>query len=314
MWAKHLDAIRHVVRSTATGLAALDSEAPGLLGARAPRRFVACGSTAKGIDAALKDQGPGEAACLQSPAAFASARPSLDPSTLVVGVSMSGGSAEVVDVLQSAHRLGWPTLFLSREAGSKGLPRSLRLGFGGIGPRFLPLSACLLAHRLSGSGFGLDDLPPPSLEPDGPWPALAEFLESAYVSGKVPIFITAGDPFLGELLSSQYMEFLKRPSFHAAFPEWTHDLLWTLGPPAGNGFALVQLGQPEELSDRRAPRVAERLAGLGLPYLQAGELCGASRFPASRSLALSLILMAELAERLGLDPMAELSLSGKAQS
>lgn len=312
MWAKHLDAMRHVVRSTATGLAALDSEAPGLLGARAPRRFVACGSTAKGIDAALKDLGPGAAACLQSPSAFASARPSLDPSTLVVGVSMSGGSAEVVDVLQSAHRLGWPTLFLSREAGSKGLPRSLRLGFGGIGPRFLPLAACLLVHRLSGGSLGPEDLAPPCLVPEGPWPAMADFLESAYVSGKLPIFVTSGDPFLGELLSSQYMEFLKRPSFHAAFPEWTHDLLWTLGPPAGQGFALVQLGQAEELSDRRAPRVAERLAELGLANFQAGEVCGDSRFPASTCLAFSLVLMAELAERLGLDPMAELSLSRKA--
>lgn len=312
MWARHLDALRQVVRTTSSELAALDSGAPGILRAPAPRLFVACGSTAKGIDAALKDLGPREAACLKSPREFFALGRSPDSETLVIGVSMSGGSAEVVDVLQGAHRLGWPILYLSREAVPNGLPWSFRLGLAGIGPRFLPLSACLLAHRLYGSGFGLEDLPLPSLEPEGPWPAMADFLESAYVSGRLPIFITAGDPFLGELLSSQYMEFLKRPSFHAAFPEWTHDLLWTLGPPAGQGFALVQLGQPEELSDRRALRVAERLAGLGLPYFQAGEIGGASRFPASTSLALSLILMAELAERLGLDPMAETSLPGEA--
>ncbi len=281
----------------------------------APGLFVACGATASGINAALRDLGGTVPACIESVSAFLEILPRLDQTRPLVGLSMSGGSAEVLDVLSRAEGLGLPTVYLTHDTGHRGPERRLQLRLEGLGSRFLPLAACLLVHHFSGSDAYKGLLAPSSSRDEEAWPGLLDFLEASFRGGLVPVFISGADPFPAAVLSSQYMEFLKRPSFHRSFPEWTHDLLWTLGPQDRERLAFVQLGPQEELSDRRAARVQERLEGLGIRCFSAAATAGTAGagqgtpYPATSCLARGLALMADLAERLGLDPGLELGFS-----
>lgn len=273
--------------------------------------YAACGSTALGIDAALGDLGQGPRPCIRSPHAFSLLpRPGAEAAP-VIGMSMSGGSAEVLEILGRARLQGRDSLLVTGARIAMPGTRVLRLDLEGVPRRLLPLASCLLVHHLAGVGAGRHLAERP-LPPDEAWPGLSAFLEAAASTGAVPVFVSPGDPFLCEALSSQYMEFLKRPAFSLSFPEWTHDFLWTLGARESHRFRIVHLGAGEDLSDRRFHQVQERLGALGIPQL-ALEPPSGGRPPATALLVQVVALMACLAERLGIDSEAEGSFHAKEQ-
>ncbi len=268
-------------------------------------RFAACGSTARGVEAAQRDLPALEpriyrGLCDWDQSAGADPRP-------VIGLSMSGSSPELRDVLAKARATGARTLLMTGGDAGAASSGQLRLELEGVPKRFLPVVSCLLAQRCLGSsssaqlGAGLGA---------GGGPGFGElqaFLARAYSSSLTPVFISAEGSYPGELLAAAYMEFLKRPAFALAFPPWTHDLLWALGGGDSGRFAFVHLSPSGDLADGRFAKAVQRLESQGIAQLLLDGLPPwFPSFPNCSRLVQILLMFRSLAEDLGLDPDLEL--------
>jgi hypothetical protein len=308
------------IERTKGALSGLDAGLLAALRGAKSLAFAASGSTALGIETALAELPASKAPCFRSPADYEGAaaarggpREGRRPE-LVVGLSMSGRSAEVLEVLRLAARDGARTLLFS-ASGVRGVDSPIPLGFEGIPRRFLPLAACLFAEEIAGSGAPDRLAAALKTGPADRRPGLAGFVEGAWRSGLAPIFIGSGEGLEARLLAAQYMEFLKKAAFFASFPEWTHDLLWTLGPADAKRFAFVHFAPDQDLPDGRFAKATERLESLGISQLVLYPARDpVDRGPAGAALARALLLFSEVAERLGVDSEAELSFAAGASA
>lgn len=268
-------------------------------------RFAACGSTALGVEAATRDLSAREpriyrGLCDWDAAAGAERRP-------VIGISMSGRSDEVRDVLARASAAGARTLFVTGGEPMAAATDNLALDLEAVPTRLLPIAACLLAQRCFGSSSAAE-LQAGLLAGRGPgFGELPGFLASAYSSSLAPVFVSSEGRYAGELLAAAYMESLKRPAFAHSFPPWTHGLLWALGEGDAGRFAFVHLRPQDDLADTRFAKAVERLDSLGIAQLVLeGLMPWFPAFPNCSRLVQVLLMFRALADDLGLDPDREL--------
>ncbi|HET7839588.1 MAG TPA: hypothetical protein VFL04_07505, partial [Rectinemataceae bacterium] len=169
---------------------------------------VACGSTALGLAAAARDLPRLPLRVIADPSGDG-----LEPlpgarGSIVLGLSFSGASVEVGDLVGRAADAGIETVYAGPPAACPAKAHCLRLDLGGLPRRYLPLAACLLIHRVWGPGPDarlVDALrATASVGPSG----LSGFLEAAFRSPRIPVFVSAGPGLRAALLAAQYLEFL----------------------------------------------------------------------------------------------------------
>jgi hypothetical protein len=302
-----LESMRLAAATALSASVAVDAGLTGLFPDPSRVSFAACGATAMAVEAALRDAGAGTNHLFQDADGYIEAHAARMAGALV-GISMSGHSVEVRDMLKDARGLGEVTAFVTGGAPMEKPEACFNLDLATMPTRFLPIVACVLVHRFLGSPFGEELAKDLATGPKGQLEELRAFLAAAHRDALTPLFISAGKDPVTRMLASLYMEFLKRPAFHASFPSWTHDLLWSLSPGDAGRLVLVHERPLEDLGDGRFGKALDRLGRLGIRQLVL-DLPPAwmERHPSSSRLAAILLSYAGLAEELGIDPHAEAS-------
>ncbi len=290
---------------------ALDLALDGLARLRRPgnvTHFAACGSTALGVEAALRDRGDKAPRVIRAPDEYAEGAHPTGGLSPFVGISMSGRSAEVRETLEQASGEGQETTYVTQGEAMAGASANLILDLDGVPKRLLPLVGCLVAHRSFGSRFPRELGERLALGEVPGLPGLPEALRHAHQMSLMPVFVSSGSRFFGDLLCAQYMEFLKKPALHLSFPQWTHDFLWTLGKKDRRRLQFIQMRPRKDLADGRFHSVIERLDSLGIDQGVLEEFPGLpGEYPNSSNFARVLLLFHDLSKELGVDPEGEIS-------
>ncbi len=269
--------------------------------------FVACGSTALGVQAALADIDRPDVCVLDNVAAFECHLRLATRQPLVIGMSVSGLSMEVRAVLRRAVAQGLSTVYVTRGASLEGTTHHVALRFEAVPQRILPVAVYgFVVGILSRKPFEVGEPLLPAVLP-APYTDLSAFLAEAHTKGLVPVVASADRPFLGRLLATQYMEFLKKPAIHVRFPEWTHHLLWTLDPPHQEQFAFVHIRPVVALEDGRFDNLVEHLTVRRFRQFIFEDFGAARCNAGGQTLMEVLSLYRSLATHLSIDPDTEAS-------
>lgn len=270
--------------------------------------YVASGSTALGIESAIKDFSDKTSYIIQNVTEFKKIIAKKKQKILTFGVSMSGLSVEVREILSLASKRGLNTVYITKASPIESATVNIILDFGEIPNRFLPFAICLLIHYYHKSSFNEQMIDEILFSLKSRSNELLFFLEFTYKSKLTPIFVTSDCSSWGYILATQYMEFLKKTAFHLSFPEWTHNYLWTLEKTHKNSFAFIHMKPKIDLKDNRFKRTIDHVKSLQINQLLIGDLPNFSdKYPSSSKLLQSLILYWELSNNLGIDPNIEKS-------
>ena len=274
-------------------------------------RFAACGSTALAVQAAILDSRNESGWLMQSLGDYQEIRHSLDPGTAVIGISLSGHSVEVREVLNQAAADGISAIFVSLGTSIESA-HNLLIGPTEIPQRFLPLLAMRFVQFCLGSAFPEKDISSQQIHPVELSVLLQEFLVKTYQAELMPVFAAPKPDIKATQLKTQYMEFLKRPAIQLIFPEWTHDFLWSLSQADKNRYALILFEPRIDLTDQRFQKCVNHIQNLGISHLVINHSPAQQvPNPNSRIFRQVLDLFQTLADQLGIDPSQERSFTSE---
>jgi len=270
--------------------------------------YVASGSTALGIASATKDFSEKTTHVIQNINEFEKIIAKKNQKILVFGVSMSGLSTEVGEILRLASSKALNTIYVTKALPIENVTTNIILDFEEIPIRFLPFAICLLVHHYHRSGFDEQIIDKIQFPLKSQFDELLFFLEFTHKSELTPIFVTSDYPFWGYLLSTQYIEFLKKAAFHLSFPEWTHNYLWVLEKRHKNCVSFIHMKPQVDLKDDRFKNVVAHIKSLQIHQLIIGNLpIFCDKYQSSSQLLQVLVLYWELSRKIGIDPNIERS-------
>lgn len=165
----------------------------------------------------------------------------------LIGVSLSGTSAEVIDALSMASEMGRPNAMLT----ASGEPSGLRLP-PLPGPKALRHLA--ICNALS-KAMGLPAAHPRPTFISDIEPMLARSVNQQLI----PYVFAPRGSFMATALTAYWREFLHRPASRLIHPDWTHDFLWAFARSPVPGAHFLGIEPKRDLSDRRFSRVVSWL-------------------------------------------------------
>ncbi len=255
--------------------------------------FLACGSTALGIELAIDDLHLGQTLC----------------NTLlkhtgqhVVAISFSGNSTEVTDAIVSC--LVTDYVFVCGKQ-LPGIENSLVIDTTGIPNRLLPLLSYKLAALFArGRAFFSDGSRNHSTVLQGNNELLSA-LQICFSKNQIPVFCAQDGAVLHKTLCTQYMEFFKKPALFRSYPQYTHDFLWSISAVNAGSFHFFHILPFATYSDNRFEKTIDHLNNMGVmqTLIKTGDLDGYD------ALRCALQLYSQLAQELKLDANMEHSFS-----
>jgi hypothetical protein len=170
----------------------------------------------------------------------------------LIGVSISGSSAEVVAALGVARDVGRPHVMLTAAPDvddaillpDLDCPRALR-----------HLAICAALARLMGVATTVNDVRICA--------SLAPVLDECMDLGLTPIIVAPRGSFDAIVLTAYWREFLHRPATRLVYPDWTHDYLWAFARAPVAQSCFVAIPPRHDLPDDRFTRVVDWLRQAG---------------------------------------------------
>lgn len=254
--------------------------------------FLACGSTALGIEIAIKDLDLGQT--LRNTLLKSTSQP-------VVAISFSGNSTEVTDAI--ANKLVTDYVYVCSKPQPE-IKHSIVVDTTGIPNRILPLLAYKLTALFATGEPLLKSLKtldnPTTLKEDS---ELCSALQTCFSKNLIPVFCAQEGAILNKILCTQYMEFFKRPGIFLNYPQYTHDFLWSINDENAASFCFFYILPFAIYSDNRFEKTIDHLNKLGV--LQ--TMINTRQFDGYDSLRLSIQIYLQVAENLKLDANIEYS-------
>lgn len=170
----------------------------------------------------------------------------------LIGVSLSGTSAEVVAALRLAREAGRPHVMLTAAPDTDDAislpdldcPRALRhLAICAALARLMGVATTVGAVRICAS--------------------LAPVLDECMSRGLTPIIVAPRGSFDAVVLTAYWREFLHRPATRLVYPDWTHDYLWAFARAPIAQSCFVAMPPRHDLPDDRFTRVVAWLRRAG---------------------------------------------------